>query len=265
MAAWDQGSFLLSAAPGAGKTIPSLAFARRLLDAGTINRVHVVCPTTPLTHQWAKVAARLRHPPAARLRGAAPAARLPRHRRDVRAGRLVGRALGAAVRRAHADHRRRGAPPRRGARLGRGLRARVRRDAALAAAVGHAVSLRRQPDRRRALRGRPLRARRQLHVRRRGPRRDLPAGRLRALRRDAVLAVGRRGHRVLVLRPRPDRPRGEPPLPHGDLDRARRRPAAHPARGRRAPRRDPLVRAPRRRRARRHRRRRPRAARRRRC
>ncbi len=57
MAAWDQGSFLLSAAPGAGKTIPSLAFARRLLDAGTINRVNVVCPTTPLTHQWAKVAA----------------------------------------------------------------------------------------------------------------------------------------------------------------------------------------------------------------
>jgi superfamily II DNA or RNA helicase len=57
MAAWDEGSFLLSAAPGAGKTIPSLAFARRLLDAGTIDRVHVVCPTTPLTHQWAKVAA----------------------------------------------------------------------------------------------------------------------------------------------------------------------------------------------------------------
>ncbi len=58
MADWDEGSFLLSAAPGAGKTIPSLAFARRLLDAGTITRVHVVCPTTPLTHQWAKVAGR---------------------------------------------------------------------------------------------------------------------------------------------------------------------------------------------------------------
>ena len=58
MSAWDAGSFLLSAAPGAGKTIPSLAFARRLLDAGAINRVHVVCPTTPLTRQWAEVAGR---------------------------------------------------------------------------------------------------------------------------------------------------------------------------------------------------------------
>ena len=55
LAEWDQGSFLLSAAPGAGKTIPSLAFARRLLDAGIVNRVHVVCPTTPLTRQWAEV------------------------------------------------------------------------------------------------------------------------------------------------------------------------------------------------------------------
>ena len=59
MAAWDHGSFLLSAAPGAGKTIPSLVFARRLLDAGTITRVHVVCPTAPLTRQWAEAAGRL--------------------------------------------------------------------------------------------------------------------------------------------------------------------------------------------------------------
>ena len=59
LAEWDQGSFLLSAAPGAGKTIPSLAFARRLLDAGIVTRVHVVCPTTPLTRQWAEVAGRL--------------------------------------------------------------------------------------------------------------------------------------------------------------------------------------------------------------
>ena len=36
-------------------------------------------------------------------------------------------------------------------------------------------------------------------------------------------------------------PRGEPPLPHRDLDRARRRPAADPARRRRAPRRGPLA------------------------
>jgi superfamily II DNA or RNA helicase len=59
LAAWDHGSFLLSAAPGAGKTIPSLVFARRLLDAGTITRVHVVCPTAPLTRQWAEAAGRV--------------------------------------------------------------------------------------------------------------------------------------------------------------------------------------------------------------
>jgi superfamily II DNA or RNA helicase len=59
MAAWNEGTFLISAAPGAGKTIPSLVFARRLLDAGIVRRVHVLCPTTPLTHQWAEAAGRL--------------------------------------------------------------------------------------------------------------------------------------------------------------------------------------------------------------
>ena len=59
LAAWDHGSFLLSAAPGAGKTIPSLVFGKRLLDAGTVTRVHVVCPTAPLTRQWAEAAGRL--------------------------------------------------------------------------------------------------------------------------------------------------------------------------------------------------------------
>ncbi len=59
MSAWNDGTFLLSAAPGAGKTIPSLVFARRLLDAGIVRRVHVLCPTTPLTHQWAEAAGRL--------------------------------------------------------------------------------------------------------------------------------------------------------------------------------------------------------------
>jgi superfamily II DNA or RNA helicase len=34
-------------------------FARRLLDAGVVRRVHVLCPTTPLTHQWAEAAGRL--------------------------------------------------------------------------------------------------------------------------------------------------------------------------------------------------------------
>jgi superfamily II DNA or RNA helicase len=59
MAAWDDGPFLLSAAPGAGKTIPSLVFARGLLRAGVVRRVHVLCPTTPLTRQWSEAAARL--------------------------------------------------------------------------------------------------------------------------------------------------------------------------------------------------------------
>ena len=59
MADWNEGPFLLSAAPGAGKTIPSLVYARKLLDAGIVTRVHVVCPTTPLTRQWAEAAGRL--------------------------------------------------------------------------------------------------------------------------------------------------------------------------------------------------------------
>ena len=59
MSTWDDGAFLLSAAPGAGKTIPSLVFARGLLRAGVVRRVHVLCPTTPLTRQWAETAGRL--------------------------------------------------------------------------------------------------------------------------------------------------------------------------------------------------------------
>ncbi len=59
LAAWDTGPFLIAAAPGAGKTIPSLVFARRLLDAGVVRRVAVVCPTTPLTRQWAEAAAQI--------------------------------------------------------------------------------------------------------------------------------------------------------------------------------------------------------------
>jgi superfamily II DNA or RNA helicase len=56
---WDGAPFLISAAPGAGKTIPSLVLARELMRAGTVRRVVVVCPTTPLTRQWAEAAARL--------------------------------------------------------------------------------------------------------------------------------------------------------------------------------------------------------------
>lgn len=59
MDAWSEGPFLISAAPGAGKTRPALEFARRMLKAGAIRRVAVVCPTTPLTRQWAAAAARM--------------------------------------------------------------------------------------------------------------------------------------------------------------------------------------------------------------
>ncbi|MEA2297342.1 MAG: hypothetical protein QOF77_278 [Solirubrobacteraceae bacterium] len=56
---WSSGPFLISAAPGAGKTRPALELAERLLAAGSITRVAVVAPTTPLTRQWAAAAARL--------------------------------------------------------------------------------------------------------------------------------------------------------------------------------------------------------------
>jgi superfamily II DNA or RNA helicase len=59
MEGWTEGPFLVSAAPGAGKTRPALELARRLLKARAITRVAVVCPTTPLTSQWAQAAARL--------------------------------------------------------------------------------------------------------------------------------------------------------------------------------------------------------------
>jgi superfamily II DNA or RNA helicase len=59
MREWESGSFLIAAAPGAGKTRPALALARELLNAKLISRVVVVAPTTPLTTQWAKAGAEL--------------------------------------------------------------------------------------------------------------------------------------------------------------------------------------------------------------
>ena len=59
MASWSEGSFLVSAAPGAGKTHPALVFAAGELRAGRARRVAVICPTTPLTRQWAQAAARV--------------------------------------------------------------------------------------------------------------------------------------------------------------------------------------------------------------
>ncbi len=56
---WRDGPFLISAAPGAGKTRPALELARRMLAHGQASRVAVLCPTTPLTRQWASAAAQL--------------------------------------------------------------------------------------------------------------------------------------------------------------------------------------------------------------
>src|SRR4051812_23757762 len=59
MGSWSSGPFLVAAAPGAGKTRPALELARALLRERAVQRVAVVCPTTPLTRQWAGAAARL--------------------------------------------------------------------------------------------------------------------------------------------------------------------------------------------------------------
>ncbi len=56
MASRDDGPFLLSAAPGAGKTRPALELARQQLASGAISAVVVTCPTAPLTRQWARAA-----------------------------------------------------------------------------------------------------------------------------------------------------------------------------------------------------------------
>jgi superfamily II DNA or RNA helicase len=56
MDSWDSGPFLISAAPGTGKTRPALEFARAQLQRGAISSVVVACPTAPLTRQWAGAA-----------------------------------------------------------------------------------------------------------------------------------------------------------------------------------------------------------------
>jgi superfamily II DNA or RNA helicase len=53
---WAEGSFLISAAPGAGKTRPALELARRELRASRAGSVVIMCPTAPLTRQWARAA-----------------------------------------------------------------------------------------------------------------------------------------------------------------------------------------------------------------
>jgi superfamily II DNA or RNA helicase len=56
---WRGGSFLISAAPGAGKTRPALEQAKRMLKDGRADRIALVCPTAPLTRQWAQAAGKL--------------------------------------------------------------------------------------------------------------------------------------------------------------------------------------------------------------
>jgi superfamily II DNA or RNA helicase len=74
LASWQDGPFLISAAPGAGKTRPALELARRLLAQRAVSRVAVLCPTTPLTRQWASAAAAL----GVQLQPDAPGPRPPR-------------------------------------------------------------------------------------------------------------------------------------------------------------------------------------------
>jgi superfamily II DNA or RNA helicase len=59
LARWERDPsrpFLISAAPGAGKTRPALEFARTQLQSGAATAVVVACPTAPLTRQWARAA-----------------------------------------------------------------------------------------------------------------------------------------------------------------------------------------------------------------
>ncbi|MGI9185197.1 MAG: DEAD/DEAH box helicase [Solirubrobacteraceae bacterium] len=62
MAVWSRvptSPFLLSAAPGAGKTRPALELARAQLSGGGARAIVVACPTAPLTRQWARAATEL--------------------------------------------------------------------------------------------------------------------------------------------------------------------------------------------------------------
>jgi superfamily II DNA or RNA helicase len=49
--------FLVTATPGAGKTVMALSLARRLIDEGAVRRVAVLVPTDALRQQWADEAA----------------------------------------------------------------------------------------------------------------------------------------------------------------------------------------------------------------
>ena len=233
LAGWQEGPFLISAAPGAGKTRPALELAKRLLAQRAVSRIAVLCPTTPLTRQWASAAAAL----GVQL---APDAAGPRPPRDF---------AGVAV-----TYARVASDPR-------GWAQKVTPDTLvildeahhlgedLAWGTGFQQAFAAAP-RRLLLSGTPFRS----------DATPIPGVRYDAERLaipdvsytyaeavadgicrpvtfvtfDGTLSwrSGEDRDRVL-LRDRPQRARGEPPLPHRDLDRAARRAAPDPARGRR--------------------------------
>src|ERR1700722_2218162 len=88
LAAWHDGPFLISAAPGAGKTRPVLELAKALLTSKETKRIVVLSPTTPLTRQWAAAAG----PLGVQLPPGAPSAAPPRdlHGGAVTYGRVAG-------------------------------------------------------------------------------------------------------------------------------------------------------------------------------
>ena len=259
-----------SAAPGAGKTRPALVLARELLARGRRARAsHVVCPTTPLTRQWAEAAGAPRPPARARRRRAAPAARLRRRRRrPTRASPRrprAGRRSAARARSSSPTRRTTSATSSPGARASRAAFARD-------AGAGCCCRARRFAPTPRAIPGVRYDATASrvpdvsYTLRRRRPRRHLPAGRRSSP--TTARCPGSRGDDVIESsfddvaqrRARPSRryrtaistelPDGLPRIlraAHERLERAARR------------------RPPRRRRARRHRRRRARARASRRC
>jgi superfamily II DNA or RNA helicase len=101
LAEWQDGPFLISAAPGAGKTRPALELARQLLAGRDAKRVVVLCPTTPLTRQWAAAAAALGvqlQPDAESADRHATSTALPSRTRASRAIRRRGRRRSAPTR-----------------------------------------------------------------------------------------------------------------------------------------------------------------------
>ena len=222
----------------------------------TSTAVAIVCPTAPLTHQWAIAAARSAWSPPRRPSPKPPGAFTASRSPTLGSPGLRGAAppRSASGRSSSPTRSITSATSSPGAsgftqafgKAGRGP-----------AALRHAVPPRRRADPRDRLRQRRLRAARRLLLLRGGdPRRRLPADGLRPLRRHARLAERR--DVIESSFERSSGPRAGPPLPHGDLHRPARGAAADPPPGRRAAHPRRARRPSRRRRARRRRRQRAR-------